>query len=61
MSKQPKMHHVMGKYDWSEVIMIYMGSNEVKCMDMVIRMTPKVDKAAPAIYGQLIADAWGLA
>lgn len=61
MSRQPKMYHVMGGYDWCEVVTLYMGSKEVQAMDEVIRMTPKTDKQYEAIASQLVAVGWGLA
>lgn len=52
--------NVMRGYDYSDVILCYMGSKDIKPMDEVVKMSPKVDKAAPCIYAQMIAEAWGL-
>lgn len=60
MTTRWKLGYVMKGYDWTPIVYAYMASKEVKPMDEVIRMSPKVDKAAPAIYGQLIAEAWGM-
>lgn len=56
-----KLTYTMRGYSWSDVVTTYMGMNNVRCMDEVIRMSPRVDKQAEAIYSQLIAEAQGIA
>lgn len=48
-------------YSWQEVVTKYMTENGIRPMDEIIIMSPKVDKQAEAVYGQLIAEARGIA